>query len=138
MGYNLTNQQGNEYRFVQALWSKVLLLAKKYGWQAAGTSRPIDYDESEWDGNYWYNSGQVVETEDAVKLAEALEKALSHLPDQDVAIPEAQYALDPVSKLPKITNHDQIPIEDFFSGEKGKQAITSFIEFCREGSFEIR
>ncbi len=94
--------------------------------------------DKDWNGNYWHNSGQVIETEDAQKLAEALEKVALFLFAKEVDIPDAEYDHDPVSHLPRITNHDQIPIENFFSGAKDKQAIIDFIEFCKEGSFKMR
>ena len=137
MGYDLYSQSGEEYRWTQVFWGQVLALAKKYGWEPKGTVIPKDYDSNDWDGNYWHNSGQTVEPKDAVNLAEALEKSLDHLPAQEIDIPKVEFLMDPITHLPKITNWDNIPLENFFSGQRGRGSLESFIDFCRKGSFEI-
>lgn len=137
MGYNLYNQQGEDYRWTQTFWGRVLALAEKNGWKPKGTTFPKGYDKSDWDGNYWYNSGQIVEADDAANLANALEKSLASLPEEEIKIPKAEFSPDPVTHLPKITNWDNIPLENFFSGDGGRKSLMEFISFCRKGSFEI-
>ena len=67
-------------------WVRVLELAEKNGWQSKGTTIPKDYHKSDWDGNYWHNSGEIVEAEDALNLAEALTKALDTLPKEYIPL----------------------------------------------------
>lgn len=94
MGYDLYNTNGEHYRFNISSWSALLRLAERYGWQAAGTTLykyECDDDEEncvrtdvvdhEWNGTYFSNDGQVVGSEDASNLANALEKALPDIPD---------------------------------------------------------
>jgi hypothetical protein len=136
MGYDLYSKSGDETRWTQTFWPRLLALAEKNGWQPKGTSAPKDYKET-WDGSYWYNSGEIVAEEDAANLATALEKALPTLPEKEITIPKAEFATDPSTRLPRIANWDNIPLEHFFSGPFGRKSIEEFIAFCRKGSFEI-
>jgi len=127
MGYDLSNQKTKEdFRWTEFFWVKVLKLAEKNGWRAKGTTIPRDYDRPDWDGNYYYNSGEIVEAEDALNLAEALTKSLATLPKEDIPLPK-----------PNTKEYDQIPLEQFFSGSNGRKSLEDFIAFCRKGSFEI-
>lgn len=126
MGYDLYSVTGEDTRWTQPYWSRILKLAVKYGWEPKGTTKPKDYDE-DWSGGYYQNSGQIVEADDASNLADALEKSLPHLP---VDKPEFTF------KTGQTYDPDMSP-EEVFSGEGGKQAVEEFIAFCRKGSFEI-
>ncbi|MBU4351244.1 hypothetical protein L6250_03300 [Candidatus Parcubacteria bacterium] len=87
MGYDLFNQKTkDQFRWTQLFWVRVLELAEKNGWQSKGTTIPKDYHKSDWDGNYWHNSGEIVEAEDALNLAEALTKALDTLPKEYIPL----------------------------------------------------
>jgi hypothetical protein len=123
MGYDLLSSSNDDFRWTQTFWPRVLALAEKFGWDPLGTTVPKDYTDSDWDGNYSYNEGQIVEAEDAASLADALEKAIPILPQETIQLPQ--------------TDLDQIPPENFFSGPDGRQSIEEFIDFCRKGSFEI-
>src|ERR1700752_5544387 len=50
-----------------------------------GTQQPSEHDfhklDDEWDGNYLTNDGQMIKAQDALSLANALEKALDDIPD---------------------------------------------------------
>jgi hypothetical protein len=136
MGYDLHSSSGSETRWTQIYWSRILELAEKYGWQSKGTSAPKDYSGN-WSGDYWHNSGQIVDSDDAMGIANALEKALPKLPTEEIVIPKPIYVIDPVSHKSKIGNWDDIPLEHHFSGARGRKELEDFIAFCRQGSFEI-
>jgi len=115
-------------------WSRLLNLAEKYGWRAKGTKNPENWDDGkEWDGNYWWNSGQTIEDDDAKLLAVALKKALEKIPDE-----ENKQASKNYQEMINWKKYDgSIPLEDIFSGKNSKQCIQKFIEFCEKGGFEI-
>lgn len=137
MGYDLISQKSREpFRWTQFFWKRVLQLAEKNGWQPNGTTIPKDWDRSDWDGNYWYNSGEIVETEDALNLATALTKALDTLPKEYLPVPKSP-VLNEVTNKWEDANYSQTPLENFFSGSSGIKSLEEFIAFCRKGSFEI-
>src|SRR2546423_13839985 len=78
-GYAAWNWQG---------WRGVLELGHRYGWIPAGTEPPLwdeggPWDGRPWNGTYFCNDGQRVTAEDAHALADALERALPDIPDED-------------------------------------------------------
>ena len=146
-------------------WSRLLALAKFYGWKPAGTLSPCknwdddwqDYSSDPypegWNGTYFSNDSQVVTAEDAARLADALEKALDDLPD--IESPRLIAELGPGDHVPgsgidasfinmlleagnSITciNPDLHPLE-MLAGPEMKSAIIGFIAMCRKGAFEI-
>jgi hypothetical protein len=100
MGMDLRGE-GGYFRFSQGAWRAVLELAREHGWEPAGTKPPewtvyapdgVTVDEvatraerrryANWDGGYFWNEYQVVSDEDAVNIADALERALDDVPDE--------------------------------------------------------
>jgi hypothetical protein len=79
MGYDLTNDEGDYFRFNISGWSPMLALAEKYGWKPGKTLHERD---KRWNGTYYSNDGQRVTAKDAVAIADALEKALPNLGDK--------------------------------------------------------
>jgi len=82
----------NTLNFSLERWSRILKLARLYGWQPASTrAGPLYYDVPdnpdikplEWNGGYFTNDGQIVTAEDASELGKALEQALDDLPDHE-------------------------------------------------------
>ena len=151
MSYLLSNRSTNTLQTISRdTWSRILGLARFYGWQPMGTLPPFLYNlrktvygaESAWDGNYLRNEGQVVCAEDALLIAQALEHSLDDIPDENLergAPPEdhlhhwlADAALEdddepsPVGILPF----------EYFAGE-AKQNLLDFIRFCSLGEFLI-
>src|SRR5438445_5871465 len=65
---------GECYDLPRGGWSRLLSIARIYGWQPAGTVFPEDYydeplwkgDPLYWDGRYWPGYGQFVTGEDAL------------------------------------------------------------------------
>lgn len=78
MGYDLTNDKGNDFRFNIHGWRPLLQIAEMHGWEPMGTT--LDNDP-EWDGSYYSNDGQYVTPEDSRALANALRSALDDIPD---------------------------------------------------------
>jgi hypothetical protein len=147
VGYDLKGP-GREFHWSSKSWLNLLELARRYGWSPAGTKPDMDYEkkrnpdwnDSEWDGSYFWGRYQIVTEEDALNLAEALEKALPDIPREG-----------PTHKL-RIATYDQpegdpitgrglkpgetLNILEWFSGSP-KERIAAFIRFLRAGAFRI-
>jgi hypothetical protein len=72
MGVDLVNDKDNDFRMNWTGWNVVYQLALAEGWIRAGTK----LDAPGWSGEYGTNDGQYVTPEDALAMAEALEKAI--------------------------------------------------------------
>jgi hypothetical protein len=152
MGMDLGGK-GGYFRFNNATWREVLKLAYDYGWKPAGTEpgRWIDEmgeldkqmcpDPETWESmDYFSNGYQWVTDEDAGNIAEALERALEDIPDEDtVGVLAASLSFDPVggevSGIDTEQEKNLTPL-DWFSGEY-KQMVREFIDYCRAGEFFI-
>ena len=93
MGYGLFTPDGKDYLFNIRQWPTVLKIAFKHGWKPAGTEHPawrgsdgepsqLWVDPEEWDGTYCGNDGQYVTPEDALNLADALDRAIGNKSDE--------------------------------------------------------
>lgn len=163
MDYQLSNQATRSLQTLSGeCWSKILSLAKFYGWQPMGTLPPYIHNlrngdksnqaQSHWDGNYVRPQGQIVQGEDALMLAIALRMSLDDIPDvnpdRDLTLKDDLLEwLSPDEKT-VINNgledlgerYDEPPLEilpfEFFAGD-GKQNLVDFIHFCMLGEFVI-
>jgi hypothetical protein len=74
-----------EFTVPGSLWLTLLNVAKLYGWNPVGTDSPdpesFDVYEHVHDGAYYPPIAQKVAKEDAERLAKALERAFSDIPD---------------------------------------------------------
>lgn len=157
MSYELVNQSILLSRtFSRQFWAKALELARLYGWEPCGTRPPSGFDFYkpivDWHGTYLTNDGQVVKAEDARLLAAALERSLA-----DVSETNRRVDWDPGSwredDLPEWLSPEECSLVEeelqdglldiqgihpltFFAGDE-KRHLTSFIRFCRLGSFVI-
>jgi len=133
MSYLLKNRQ-EEFHVTTWHWRPLLRLAEKYGWEHPGTLRPFDYPkDKEWNGNYWWNSGQIVTNEDAKNLAQALERSLVHIPDEEKGIRAGH-----VGRPEEIKAYHKQEPEIIFSGRpRYKDFVENAIRFFKQGSFEI-
>jgi len=128
MIYHLSSQAAiARQKFSGESWVKVLSLGMFYGWQPMGTRVPSITElhgliDEYWDGTYLTNDGQIVVTEDALRLGIALRRSLDDIPDFNLEV----YPPD----LSKIN-----PFE-YFAGDQ-KRHLADFIRFCRLGSFLI-
>jgi hypothetical protein len=93
---DLTGPAGH-MAFNDTSWVHLLRLATLSGWHPADTLPPEEADD--WDGNYCTNDGQRVADEDARNLAEALERALPDVPEEDAMADKSFYHPD----LPRVT-----------------------------------
>ncbi len=75
------------------------------------TSTNYRYDDEPWDGNYSSNDMQMVRAEDANALADALERAMEDVSDQE--------------------------IEAEITGRGGRRRLKELVDFCRKGEFAI-
>ncbi len=141
---------GDYARFNSTAWPKLLNLAESFGWIPAGTLPPPgieDDSEVELTAGYMWNSGRIVTAEDALNLAEALEKSLPNIVDQeepDKLIELKNPSEDPITDLFRKAAgegtyygpNSDMPEYKYFGGEL-KQRIIYFIRLCRKGDFAI-
>ena len=64
----------------------LLQMARDYGWVPAGTEPPEGQDELSWDRTYITPRGQRVNAEDAARFAGAIERAITDIPNGDLAV----------------------------------------------------
>jgi len=161
MNYQLSNPSTNSFqKLSRESWSKILSLARFYGWQPMGTLPPFihnlrkpAYEEGTnkaWDGTYLRTEGQIVREEDALALAIALQMSLDDIPDEnperDLKEDDLPEWLSPDEKakirkgLEDHLEEEDIPLGilpfEYFAGD-GKQNLIEFIHFCMLGEFVI-
>jgi hypothetical protein len=131
--------EGGDFHFDVFGWSKVLQLARLYGWRPLGTRLEEDSEGKpvgDWAGGYDSNDFQTVTAADARHLAGALERALPDVPGHDALghkLVTLTFRGREIQGLPPDANVS--PVE-YFSGER-KQLLQDFISFCRAGAFLI-
>lgn len=147
MGYDLTNEKGEYFRWNIWGWADVINLGLAYGWKPQGTeidkSRFEDYKDFEeyqeqYGGEYFGNNGQMVVSKDAKAFSDALESSLDDIPDERIDERESIPIDDNFFKeRVKIWNQEQSALVVRFSGENNKNYLKEFVSFLREGSFVI-
>ncbi|MFW6138099.1 MAG: hypothetical protein ACOC7U_02890 [Spirochaetota bacterium] len=94
---NLISSTGDTYRIGYNTWKNILNLARKFGWEPAGTKpnqeylkkryknpeggydqQGINQEMDNWNGNYQTREGQIVSYADTLNLAFALEEAVKY------------------------------------------------------------
>ena len=145
MGYDLQNEKGNTFRWNVWGYSPVLSLAEVYGWKPKGTvlnNWESGEIETDWDGKYFSNDGQVVTAEDASNMASALLKALEDIPDEvgvkDTPEDPLEGNLKDVVKMIDEMHETMLSddcLKEKFSGKDKKQYVKKFIDFLHEGSY---
>jgi len=131
MSYDLSSPVG-QFKFGNAGWTNLLILANQHGWEPQGTVVPA-HRGSNWAGNYLSNDGQVVSEHDARMLGLALERSLDDIPDQDVTA----HKIKPVEGFTGLHVDDDISPVEYFSGANSKTYLREFIVFCKTGEFRI-
>jgi hypothetical protein len=160
MNYQLSNRSTSSLQTLsKETWSRILSLARFYGWQPMGTLPPFihnlrkptytDGANGPWDGTYLRNEGQVVQGEDALALAIALHASLDDIPDvnperalatEDDDLPEWLSPAEKAMIRDRLEDLEETPLGilpfEYFAGA-GKQNLTEFIRFCMLGEFVI-
>src|SRR5215217_4990890 len=141
MGVDLMNANGDYKRFNWSNWRALLELAYEYGWKPAGTAPPqwqyLDHDgnvdhertkaywwcEEDWSGTYFYNERQWVTEEDAANIAEALERTLEDIPDEQTDEDVQAVELDPWVDIEPESFGNDAPLSpvDGFGGREDKR-----------------
>jgi hypothetical protein len=168
MNYLLSNRSTSSLQTLsKETWSRLLSLARFYGWQPMGTLPPFIHDlrkpiysdgeHGAWDGTYLRNEGQVVRAEDAVALAGALQMSLDDIPDVDPdreltleddlpgwLSPEEKAmirrGLESTDSQEHLKEQGEIPLGILpfeYFAGAGKQNLVDFIRFCLLGEFVI-
>lgn len=78
MGYDLTNDRGENFHISLDEWFQIRRLARMYGWEPLGTEPPEhlkDEEKKKWRGGYNSNDWQYVTKEDSKNLIKALKLA---------------------------------------------------------------
>ena len=140
MSVYLINRNDDDLKFNNYTWAMILSLAKDYGWEPAGTVDPWNKDEPDapdWSGSYITLGFQWVTSDDAVNIANALERAIENM-DNTSVIPPEDIAIAPDFRG-VIKNMEQIALfpRSIVKGYLYKQILEEFIQFCRRGSFCI-
>src|SRR4051794_15663787 len=130
MAMDLTGA-GGEFSWDVFSWGRLLRLAEKYGWQPAGTQMFVEeipfLIDRHWHGGYDSNDYQIVGEEDARNLADALERAIPDIPEEDVLSPirEESGGIRIAPDPPEVSDRD------WFCGAESKTYLQDFIRYCR-------
>ena len=139
MGY------GGKLYMSETDFNKLLDLAEEYGWEAMGTE-PYREDDDEWPG--YYAGESTVVYEDSLTLADALDRALPHIPklgqkfegptdsDGTDAKPDDEPAKHAVARTWPASDY-RLPPAPYFAGYNGQDFVRHFIAYCRAGRFHI-
>lgn len=117
----------------RSTWFRLLELAEEHDWNPLGTAQPeqwqageinpLGYDPDQWPVNESDNPGRLVLLEDALNLADALERAfLAYEPDQETHHPDTPPAEQQAQEA---------------RARPGIGAILALMEFCQQGAFWI-
>ena len=144
MAYYITNGE-QDITYNLNAWPLLLELSFHFGWTAKGTK--LDSEEK-WTGSYLTMSGAYVDSEDALNLAAALERALPEIPDVDIGVVESVWGSNIINRgsksieeaLDEMTIYLNPPRGESksklllrFGGEGEKEKLREFIKLCREG-----
>jgi hypothetical protein len=148
--FNATTSISRKYS--REFWGKALELARYYGWRPMGTCPPDRQLITDWLGLYLTNDGQMVMREDALFLADALERSLDDIPNDrskmnwtpnDWMMDELPEWLSPeeVTLMEEGLEEQAVDVAimhpfEFFAGDE-KHHLLELIRFCRLGSFTI-
>jgi hypothetical protein len=158
MSYELFNPSTSiSRRASRQSWAKALELARLYGWRPMGTHPPSFHNfhllNADWHGAYLTNDSQTVKAEDALALADALQKSLDDIPDFNISemdwnpkfwmeddlpewlSPEEREIVEEGLEVELLDIMETHPYE-YFAGDE-KRRLAEFIRFCRLGSFMI-
>lgn len=139
MSYRLINEKDSTIMLGLSAWAwhSILDLAEDFGWNPLGTVLPEwsyrmelagprngKHARNGWNGDYTTEDGRMVVLDDALNLADALERAFLHHEPQHIA----DYNDIFLGGLARPTEYQLRP---------GIGAITALVDFCRLGPFWI-
>jgi hypothetical protein len=133
--------------FNNRTYGMLMKLAFDAGWKPMGCMEPEGWTGVDGEGkaikflsmDYFGGRGQRVRQEDAEAIATALEAAMDDIPQFDalgfkvqseIRLPGQEQTIRQLRPGAKVN-----PFE-YFSG-RGREAVSAFAEFCREGSYSI-
>ena len=126
MGFYLVREDEVIKRYGMRQWPAIIRLVRAYKWKPKQS------------GNYDTMSGQLVSTEDANSMADALERALVHFPNVEA---ELKLELQVKTGLWRPPNESEEKELQLFLEHKtsfgDNRILIDLIEFCREGEFRI-
>lgn len=164
MAMDLVRADGRRLRLGFRPWASALCLGLRYGWVPARTAYDADRvrrrlagvgggggdlsaeDEAEvagvaagWDGSYTSNSGQTVSGTDALALADALERAVAHMPEPGEPGWRSMTIELPVGDAIEFLRPEEAASPfDAFAGDGGRETLEALIDFCRRGGGGFR
>jgi hypothetical protein len=144
--------RGVDFYFNNRHWRHILLLAHRYGWRPAGTELDLyltkiegmmeqdRHPDEDWDGTYFSNDLQWVTDEDAANIAQALERALEDIPDEDTVgeLAASQSPdLEDAELIERYPGLEEYIVPPHLFGDEYRQYVREFIAFCRVSGFRI-
>ncbi|HEY2589526.1 MAG TPA: hypothetical protein VGI81_27515 [Tepidisphaeraceae bacterium] len=135
MSIDVTFENGKATFFSNVGWANLLAFAEEYGWTAARTGAPEEWDAREpWPGHYDPAEGQKITADDARRIAEALRKGLND-PDRQVAANRVAAKLS--GELQSATSSPNATIQAFRFEERALAYWHEFILNALESGFSI-
>jgi len=135
MSVDLQFNNARESFFSNAGWAFLLEFARANGWQPSGTTAPADWPPSEkWPGHYDPAEGQSISSDDAMRMADALDRGLNDADRQVVADKITDAMTQEVRAA--TGSHDAI-IQRFLFAPKTVQHWREFIGLACESGFTI-
>jgi hypothetical protein len=151
MGYDLSNAAGDYHQWKVIGWWSLLNIARRYGWQPAGTEAPASTSE-QWSGGYFANEGQTVRAVDASSLASALEDFFNDVDRDEIAgeVAERMHAVLADGSVTPDSKRDDLlvepleyirnlmgqcgdnPIRPWSFTQRSNEYLLQFIAFCRK------
>ena len=145
MSIGLTNDKGESFSFRNLEWGSIMTLAYFFAWKPAGIEYVDVYETGieetdKCNMDYFSNSFQRVEAQDASNIAEAIEKACKEgsliWPNQTPDIT----ALETIAKRNGASADDWNRLRDIaprLADSYSQEQLGSFVQFCRQGGFII-
>ena len=105
-------------------WNNLIGLAHRYGWQPIAG---LDY--------YLRRPPEVIPESDSRAIAEALERAIPDLPDEE-------WTGGSIAGTPSMVTHDPVPYgpdpdpQSYFGGER-RRIVEEFVALCQRGDLQV-
>ncbi len=141
MGMALGRDNGDYFGVSYSLWSAMLELSQRWGWQPTGTEPPQGMAAENWGGSYYSSDGQRCRVEDAFRLAEAIDRFLSGVPPFSGVTP----ADEERERLRRFVTTAELhfgghPVGEphaWLGSDEGRRFLCGFVLFCQKGAFDL-